>query len=182
MLPLISVLTPVFDPDPAHLAACLRSVERQSWANWEHVLVNDGSTRPEVARLLDEHAAGDPRVTVVHRAEQGGIVAASSDALAVATGAWVALLDHDDLLEPHALDAMAGALAGGSQVAYSDHDFIRTDGRYIDPCFKPDFSPERLRNQNYITHFLMADRQLVVDVGGFREGFDGARLAPHRAS
>ena len=69
---------------------------------------------------------------------------------------------------------MAAALAGGAQVAYSDHDFIRTDGRYIDPCFKPDFSPERLRNQNYITHFLMADRQLVVDVGGFREGFDGA--------
>ena len=167
MLPLISVLTPVFDPDPAHLVACLRSVERQSWANWEHVLVNDGSTRPEVARILDEHAAADPRVKVVHRAKQGGIVAASSDALAAATGTFVALVDHDDVLEPHALGAMAAVLAGGlAQVAYSDHDFIRADGRYIDPCFKPDFSPERLRNQNYITHFLMAERQLVVDVGG----------------
>ena len=85
MPPLISVLTPVFDPDPAHLAACLRSVERQSTANWEHVLVNDGSTRPEIALILDERAAADPRVKVVHRSEQGGIVAASSDALAAAT-------------------------------------------------------------------------------------------------
>ena len=180
MPPLISVLTPVFDPDPAHLAACLRSVERQSTANWEHVLVNDGSTRPEIALILDERAAADPRVKVVHRSEQGGIVAASSDALVAATGTFVALVDHDDVVEPHALGAMAAVLTGGlagglAQVAYSDHDFIRADGRYVDPCFKPDFSPERLRNQNYITHFLMAERQLVVDVGGFREGFDGAQ-------
>jgi glycosyltransferase involved in cell wall biosynthesis len=173
--PSVSVLTAVFDPDPAHLAACLRSVRQQTFPGWEHIIVNDGSTDPAIAALLDAHARADERVTVVHRAEQGGIVAASADALAGATGEFVALLDHDDVIEPHALAAMVGQLRAGADVAYSDHDFIRPDGRLIDPCYKPDFSPERLRNQNYITHFLAARRSLVERVGGFRDGFDGAQ-------
>ncbi len=171
----ISVLTTVFDPEPAHLVACLQSVRQQTLADWQHIVVNDGSTNPEIARLLDAQALADDRVTVIHRATQGGIVAASSDALAAATTEFVALFDHDDVLEPHALAAMLGVLGEGADVAYSDHDFIRADGRYVDPCYKPDFSPERLRNQNYITHFLAARRSLVEEVGGFREGFDGAQ-------
>src|SRR5690606_34148515 len=157
--------------------ACLGSVRDQTTGDWEHVVVDDGSTRPDVARLLSEAAAADPRVRVVTRAASGGIVAASSDALAAATGELIALLDHDDVLEPDALAAIDAAFAAGDDVdvVYSDHDMIRADGRYVTPSYKPDWSPERLRSQNYITHLLVARRALVDEVGGFREGYDGAQ-------
>lgn len=176
MSPRLSILTTVFDPEPEHLAACLASVARQSFVDLEHVVVDDASTRPHVAEILDRAASSDERVRVIRRASNGGIVAASSDALAAATGELVGLLDHDDVLADDAVAAMVEALdAVDADVAYSDHDFIRADGRLVTPCYKPDFSPERLRAQNYITHFLVARRSLVDAVGGFRDGYDGAQ-------
>ena len=175
MAPRISVLTTVFDPEREHLEACLRSVAEQEFTDWEHVLVDDGSTKPWVAGVLADAAAADARVRLVERPENGGIVAAASDALGAATGEWVALLDHDDELESTALAAMSDAAVGDTDVVYSDHDLLRADGRYASPSYKPDFSPERLRSQNYITHFLMARRSLVDEVGGFRVGYDGAQ-------
>ncbi len=175
MSPRISVLTTVFDPERDHLEACLRSVADQEFADWEHIIVNDASTRPWVIEVLRAAAAADGRVRVIDRDENGGIVAASNDALAAAAGEWVALLDHDDELDPLALGAMLAACADDVDVAYSDHDLLRADGRYASPSYKPDFSPERLRSQNYITHFVVARRALVDEVGGFRPGYDGAQ-------
>lgn len=175
MAPRVSVLTTVHDPEADHLAACLASVRAQTFTDHEHVLVDDASTRPHVAEMLAAAAAVDPRVRVVRREVNGGIVAASNDALAAATGELVALLDHDDELDPTALAVMVDAIDGGFDVAYSDHDLIRPDGRRATPFYKPDFSPERLRAQNYITHFLMARRSSVDEVGGFRHGYDGAQ-------
>ncbi|MFP5488375.1 MAG: glycosyltransferase family 2 protein [Acidimicrobiia bacterium] len=175
MAPRISILTAVHDPDADHLEACLASVRAQTFGDYEHVLVDDASTRPHVAEILGDAAAADPRVRVVRRDTNGGIVAASNDALAAATGDLVALLDHDDVLAPSALAMMVDAFDAGADVAYSDHDLIRPDGRRATPFYKPDFSPERLRAQNYITHFLVAKRSLVDEVGGFREGYDGAQ-------
>lgn len=178
--PRISVITPVHDPEPEHLRACLASVGQQTTADWEHVLVDDASTDAEVAAILEDAALADQRVRVITRREQGGIVAASNDALTNATGELVAFLDHDDELDPAALAVMCAAFdapVDGRSVgaAYSDHDFIRPDGRLVDPCYKPDFSPERLRNQNYVTHFVMARRELVERIGGLRAGYDGAQ-------
>lgn len=173
--PLVSVLTTVFDPERAHLEACLASVRDQEFDDWEHVVVDDASTQPWVVEVLRSAAATDPRVRLIERSTNGGMVAAASDALSAATGEWIALLDHDDELDARALDQMVGATSDEIDVVYSDHDLVRSDGRYASPSYKPDFSPERLRNQNYITHLLMARRDLAVEVGGFREGFDGAQ-------
>lgn len=173
--PNVSILTPVYNPVPEHLEACLASVTAQTHTDWQHVLVDDASTDSRIAGILAAAAAADPRVVVLTRGSNGGIVAASSDALAAATGHIVALLDHDDTLRSDALAAMSATFAAGADVAYSDHDFIRSDGRFVDPSYKPDFSPVRLRNQNYITHFLTARRALIEQVGGFRDGFDGAQ-------
>ena len=175
MTPRFSVLTAVHDPDRAHLEACLQSVREQDFADWEHVVVDDASTQPWVAELLERSAAADPRVRVIRREQNGGIVAASNDALAAATGELIALLDHDDVLTRRALSSMSAACHDEIDVAYSDHDLLRSDGRFGSPSYKPDFSPERLRSQNYITHLLVARRSLVDDVGGFRAGFDGAQ-------
>ena len=174
MTPRFSVLTAVFDPEPEHLAACLASVDAQTDDSWQHVLVDDGSRRPDVRALLDR-AADDPRRTVVRRSANGGIVAASNDALAAATGEFVVLLDHDDVLAPGALASVAAAIDDRCDVYYSDHDLLRPDGRCATPIFKPRFSLERLRNHNYITHLVVARRGTVEQVGGFRPGFDGAQ-------
>lgn len=173
--PTVSVVTPVFDPDPDHLAACLASVERQTMRRVEHVLVDDGSTRAGVAEIL-ESAAARPHVRLLRRREQGGIVAATNEGLGAATGEFVAFLDHDDMLHVDAIECMIAATAGGGvDVVYSDHDFLDVTGEHLGPCLKPQWSPERLRNQNYVTHFVMARRALVGEVGGLRVGFDGAQ-------
>ncbi len=184
--PAVSVITPVFDPDPTHLTACLESVEfqtaRRHGQRVEHVIVDDGSTRIGIDEILTR-AAERLDVTVIRRPAQGGIVAATNDGLDAATGTFVAFLDHDDVLRGDAIARMLAAAqsaSGGTgtddiDVVYSDHDFLDGNGEHIGPCLKPQWSPERLRSQNYITHFVMARRSLVADVGGFRTGFDGAQ-------
>ena len=172
--PICSVVTAVYNPSRDHLVACLESVRGQTLSNIEHVVVDDGSTAPHVADILAAAVAADPRVRVVTRATNGGIVAASNDALAASSGTFVAFVDHDDVIEPDAIATMVDALHE-NDLAYSDHDLIMPNGHYGVPSFKPAFSPEQLRNQNYILHFVVARRALVTDVGGFRPGFDGAQ-------
>ncbi len=171
---MISVLTAVHDPEREHLEACLASVAAQTIHDWEHIVVDDGSSKPHVHEVL-ARAERDPRVTIIRRTDSGGIVAASSEALAAATGEFVALLDHDDVLEPDALALMVDALEAGADVAYSDHDILTPEGHETRPYLKPDYSPEQLRNQNYLLHLLAIRRSLIEAVGGFRVGFDGAQ-------
>lgn len=173
--PAVSVITPVFDPEPDHLRQCLESVARQTVGALEHLLVDDGSTRPDVQAMLAE-ASTQPHVRLIERTDQGGIVAATNEGLAAAQGEYVAFLDHDDVLRSDAVETMLDATQNRSvDVVYSDHDFIDADGFHLGPCLKPAWSPERLRNQNYITHFVMARRSLVDEVGRLRSGYDGAQ-------
>jgi GT2 family glycosyltransferase len=175
--PRVSVLTAVYNTTGDLLEAQLRSVARQTFADFEHVLVNDGSRASHIEPLLNRAALHDLRRVVIHRGENGGIIAASADALSAARGEFIALVDHDDLIEPTALERMVAALdeQPDAVLAYSDHDILSADGRCFDPFYKPDFSPERLRGQNYITHFFVARRSAVEAVGGFRPGFDGSQ-------
>ena len=135
MVPVVSVLTTVFDPSPGDLEACLASVRDQTMSEWQHVVVDDASTEPYVAQVLAAAAAADDRLTVVRRSERGGPVAAGNDGLAAATGEFVALLAHDDVLEPTALRAMVRALTSGdgADLAYSDHDELTADGLVASP-------------------------------------------------
>jgi GT2 family glycosyltransferase len=175
--PLISVITPVYETQPAHLAACMASVAAQTHGNWEHVLVDDGSSNPRVGEALASAAQRDPRVRIFRHDRNTGIVAASTTALEQARGEYVAMLDHDDVLAPNALARLGNALRDhpDASFAYSDNDVLRRDGRLAEPFFKPDFSPERLRNHNYVLHCVMAPLARVRAVGGFRPGFDGAQ-------
>ncbi len=173
--PRFSVLTTVYDTEPDHLRACLASVDAQTEQSWEHIVVDDCSQRLEVRAVLSEFGGQSRRRTVIHRSDNGGIAAASNDALAAACGEFVVLLDHDDVLTVDALATMGERLRGDVDVYYSDHDLLRPDGRCASPMYKPDFSLERLRNHNYITHLVVARRTVVDEVGGFRTGLDGAQ-------
>jgi GT2 family glycosyltransferase len=116
-------------------------------------------------------------VRLIRHAANAGIVAASNTALDVAQGEFVTMLDHDDVLLPQALATLSDALSSrpDASFAYSDNALLRRDGRMADPFYKPDHSPERLRNHNYVLHCVMARRGVVARAGGFRDGFDGAQ-------
>jgi O-antigen biosynthesis protein len=154
----------------------LRSVRRQSFADWELCLVDDASRQSHVREILDR-AQADSRVRVLRRGENGGIVAASNDALAMARGEFVALLDHDDELHPDALAHVAEAIDAvpDADYVYTDEDKIDLRGHHSNPFFKPDWSPERLRTQMYTCHLSVLRRSLVDAVGGFDPEFEGSQ-------
>ena len=172
--PLISVLTPVYDPPLEFLARAVDSVRSQGFARWELILVDDGSTRPTVRSLLQAYAALDPRIRVVLRAENGGISAASNAGLAVARGAFLALLDNDDMLTRDALEQVAAALAQrpDADLLYSDEAFIGEDDAPQELFPKPDWSPLLMLNGHYIGHLTVHRTALVRELGGFRPAYD----------
>ncbi|MEQ1873060.1 MAG: glycosyltransferase [Ilumatobacteraceae bacterium] len=172
-----SIVTPVYNPEPRVLEECIASVLDQTFADWELCLVDDGSTRVGVREVLDAAQALDHRIRVHIRPENGGIVAASNDALAMATGEFVAFLDHDDAIEPDALLLMDNAISSDDTVdyLYSDEDYLDSKGRLLGTFLKPDWSPERFRSQMYTCHLSVARRSIVEEVGGFRAGFDGSQ-------
>jgi O-antigen biosynthesis protein len=176
-MPRFTVLTPVFDTPPDVLEAMLKSVRRQSFGDWEHVLVDDRSQAPQVREILDRVAAEDPRFRVHYRAENGGIVAASNDGLDLATGEFIVLLDHDDALHPDALGLVDAAIAAAPEAdyVYTDEDKIDAAGHHDAPFFKPDWSPERMRTQMYTCHLGVLRRTLVEEVGGFDPEFEGSQ-------
>jgi GT2 family glycosyltransferase len=170
------VLTPVYDPDPQVLAECLESVRRQTYADWEHVLVDDASPAAHVWPQLLAASEADGRRRVQRCEQNQGIVGASNRALAAVRGSIVVLLDHDDLLAPTALERVAEVFDADDLVdyVYSDEDVL-VDGRRTDPFYKPDWSPERLRNQMYTCHVSAFRTEVVRDVGGFRDGVEGSQ-------
>jgi len=175
--PLISVIMPVFNPEPSWLRAAVDSVRSQAYDRWELCVADDASFRPHVAELLRRYAAEDPRVKVVYRKENGGIAAASNSALELAEGEFVALLDHDDVLRPHALFRAAAYIRDhpDTDIVYSDEDKILVNGSRGQPFFKPDWSPDGLLAQNYMCHLAVLRRSLVMKIGAFRRGYDGSQ-------
>jgi len=176
-MPRFSIVTPVYNPPVKALNACIKSVRKQNFDDWEWCIVNDCSTQPHVRKILNKLAAKDSRVRVAHRATNGGIVAASQDGLDMATGEFVALLDHDDVIAQRALKRIDEELKSDDTIdyVYTDEDKIDSKGRHYDVFRKPDFDPVRLRGQNYCCHFSVFRNTLLDKIGGFREGFDGSQ-------
>lgn len=170
----ISVLTPVFNPPLWALEKCIDSVLRQTTHDWELILVDDRSTDQEVAEYLRSLSFVDPRIQTLFRETNGGIAAASQVGLILATSDFIALLDHDDELHPEALERVLQHLDNNPacDYLYTDEDKIDLDGKHFDVFLKPDWSPERLRGQNYCCHLSVFRTALAQDVGGFREGFE----------
>lgn len=174
---MISVLTPVHETDPGLLRACIESVRRQTYSNWQLCLVDDGSRAAHVGPMLQAAAAADPRIRTGALPTNQGIAAATNQALELASGEFVAFLDHDDELYPEALARAAALLAADPEVdfLYTDEDLIAADGRRVRGFHKPGWSPERLRSQMYTAHLAVMRRSLVEAVGGLRPGFDGSQ-------
>lgn len=175
--PLISILLPVYQTPEVWLRRCIESVLAQTYPKWQLCVSDDASPDARLKEVLTEYAERDSRISVVRRPVNGHISAASNSALALARGEYVALLDHDDELRPHALLEMVEAIlcTPDAGLLYSDEDKIDAVGRRFDPYFKPDFDPDLLRSQNYICHFTAIRTDLVRAVGGFAEGYEGSQ-------
>jgi glycosyltransferase involved in cell wall biosynthesis len=175
--PLISVLLPVYNSDLKWLQRAVKSMQNQLYTRWELCVVDDASTNQKVWPLLEKYARRDPRIKVMRRAHNGHISAASNDALSMAEGDFVALLDHDDELAPTALYFVALALNEDRelQLLYSDEDKLDARSRRSDPYFKSDWNPELLLAQNFVSHLGVYRTDLVRRVGGFRIGFEGSQ-------
>lgn len=175
--PLISILMPVYNTPQKWLRRAINSVLAQSYQHWELCIADDASTDPAIRQLLEEFRVLDERIRVVFCPENGHISAASNSALALATGEFIALLDHDDELATDALNWLVLELNRHPEadLIYSDEDRLDERGRRFDPHFKPDWNPDLFFSQNYLCHFTALRASLVRKAGGFRTGLEGAQ-------
>lgn len=176
-LPTISVLLPVYNTRLEHLRAAIESVLNQVYPRWELCIADDASTSPEVLQDLAKYESLDDRIKVAYRSKNGHIAAASNSALELAEGDFIALLDHDDVLAPHALFHVAKVLNENSELdlLYSDEDKLDRKGKRVEPTFKASWDPEYFMSFMYIGHLAVYRRELVEQAGRFRVGFEGSQ-------
>jgi len=175
--PLISVVMPVYAVSPRLLDEAVESVQKQLYPNWELCIADDASPGDGVWRTLTRLAKADPRLKIVRRPVNGHICAATNSALELASGVFVALMDHDDILPARALYEIAALLQAhpDADLIYSDEDKIDGTGRRYEPHFKTDWNAELILAQNMISHLGVYRRSLIQQLGGLREGFEGSQ-------
>lgn len=174
--PKISIIMPAYNSNPVWLSEAIDSVRSQIYPRWELCIADDGSTDTSTRAVLGRYSHR-LRIKVVRLQANRGIAAASNAALALATGEYVGLLDHDDELKPDALFEVVKLLNARRDLdyIYSDEDKKEFDGRLVEALFKPDWSPDLLMSVNYVTHFSVYRKQIIDCVGGFRPGYDGSQ-------
>lgn len=172
--PTISVLVPVYNPQPAFFQQLLNSVLQQTYPKWQLCLADASDEGKDVAAMVRQ--CNDERIRLVS-IENEGISVNTNAAAKLATGSYISLLDHDDVLAPHALFCMAEAIhKTGAAFVYADEALFSTD--ILRPTvghFKPDYSPQYLLNVNYITHPVAIKKELFDEVGGFCPECDGSQ-------
>lgn len=175
--PVISVIVPVFNTSEVFLRAAIESVFKQVYPNWQLCIADDASTLPHIKLVLEEYLAKDQRIKVAWREENGHISRCSNSALEIATGEFIALLDHDDILAPHALYEAATVLNENPDLdmIYSDEDHINESGKNCMPYFKPDWCPDTFLSWMYVCHLGIYRRSIVNDIGGFKSEYDGTQ-------
>jgi len=175
--PLISVVMPVYKTPLAFLKKAIESVTAQVYPCWELCIADDGSNDSHIERLLREYSDRDKRIKVKFLPENGGISVASNAALELATGEFVALLDHDDELAPHALYRVAKVIREQPDIdmIYSDEDKLAPNGERCDPFFKPNWSPDLFLSQMYTCHLGVYRRSILEKIGGFRSEYNGSQ-------
>lgn len=172
----LSFLIPTYNTDPSMLQALADSLLAQSCPAWEACFYDGASTHEDTRTALQALAAQDARFRITLGEKNLGISGNTNAAFATATGDFIALCDHDDLLAPDAVRCILEAAQNGADFVYTDEDKVSQDGtRFFEPHLKPDFAPDTLRSGNYICHITATSRALYARVGGLRSGFDGSQ-------
>ena len=175
--PLISIIMPVYNTPEKFLKEAIDSVLNQVYPYWELCIADDTSTKPYIKEILQAYITKDKRIKAVFRTENGHISQASNSAIELSNGEYIALLDHDDLLTPHALYEVAKLLNQhpDADMIYSDEDKINKEEKLQDPYFKPDWCPDSFLSRMYTCHLGVYRRELINEIGGFRKGYEGSQ-------
>lgn len=175
--PKISLLVPVFNTPEQYFREMVESVQNQSYSNWELCLADGSQEGHPVKQLIKEYAASDSRIRYTFLDQNYGISGNTNKALELASGDYIGLFDHDDLLEADILFEIVKSLQEVRHDAiYTDEDkFNSRTKQYEIPNFKPDFDITLLRSENYITHFFTVKAEILKGVGGFHSEYDGSQ-------
>ncbi len=172
--PRFSIVVPVYNTPSGLLNKLVQSVLSQWYPHWELILVNDNSSLAHVRNDLDR--LNDPRIMVVHLAENKRIALATNEGIARASGDFIVFTDHDDELTPDCLFELARcAERENADFIYSDEDKIDEGGHFVQPFFKPGWSPDTMMSTMYTCHISCVRRRLVNELGGLRAEYDGCQ-------
>lgn len=178
--PCISIIVPTYKTPEKFLKEMIDSVRNQSYENWE-LCIGDGSvTEDTVKNVVESYQKKDKRIKMLCLSENLGIAGNTNAALSIATGDYIALLDHDDILAPDALYEVVKWMnehyKDETDVIYTDEDKVSFDLKdYFEPHFKSDYNLDLIRSNNYICHLFVARKNIVDQVGGFRKEYDGSQ-------
>ena len=176
--PKISIVSPTYNTPKQFLINMIESVINQTYSHWELCVADGGSQELHVQEILQRYTETDARIKVTFLPENRGIAGNSNEALALATGDFIVLLDHDDTLAPFALFEVVKKIneLPEADYIYSDEDKLSENGKMrSEPHFKPDWSPDFFRSYNYTMHLSVYSKELLKRIGGFREGFEGSQ-------
>jgi Predicted glycosyltransferases len=174
---MISIIMPVYNTPETFLREAIQSVLDQVYTNWELCIADDASTASHIKPILEEYQQQDSRIKVVFRTKNGHISVTSNSALELATGEFIGLLDHDDVLTPDALYEVVSLLNQHpvADMIYSDEDKLNEKGELTGHFFKPDWCPDSFLSRMYTCHFGVYRREIINQIGGFRIGYEGSQ-------
>lgn len=175
--PTFSFVMPVYNTPVGLLQECLDSLLNQTYQDFEICVADDRSPDPAVLETLERYARRDPRIKIAARRHNGHISAASNSALALATGEWIVLVDHDDLVPDYCLFTVAWYINRhpDGQVFFSDEDKVTLSGERVQPYFKGSYDPFLMYGHNMVSHLGVYRRDLLEQIGGFRLGLEGSQ-------
>lgn len=173
----ISVLVPAYRTPEVFLKQMMESVLLQTYPYLELCIADGSGTDDSVEKVVKEYQKKDPRVRYRRLEKNEGIAGNTNAAIEMASGEYLALFDHDDLLSPNALFEVASAIEKEkADVIYTDEDKVTSDLKeHFQPHFKPDFNPDLLCANNYICHLFVVKRSLALKLGGQDPAYDGAQ-------
>lgn len=172
--PVISIVMPVYNPDDRYFRQTLNSIKNQSYENWQLCIGDAGKNKKN--KILEEVFGNDDRVKYLDIPVNYGISGNSNKALELATGEYIGLMDHDDILTSDALFMIVSKLNEGYDIVYTDED--KTDenlNRYFSVYRKPDFNLNLFLSNNYMCHFTVISKKIISEAGNFRSEYDGAQ-------
>lgn len=172
--PVISIVMPVYNPDDRYFRQTLNSIKNQTYENWQLCIGDAGNNKKN--KILEEIFGNDDRVKYLDIPVNYGISGNSNKALELATGEYIGLMDHDDILTSDALFMIVSKLNEGYDIVYTDED--KTDenlNRYFSAYRKPDFNLNLFLSNNYMCHFTVISKKIIEEAGNFRSEYDGAQ-------
>lgn len=176
--PMFSIVVPLFKTKEIYLRALIESIENQTYGNWELCLADGTGANSPLEKIVAEYQKKGCNIRYEILQENKGISENTNAAIQMATGAYIVLADHDDILTENALYECAKAVNSDKDidVLYSDEDKIDMAGKkYFDPNFKPDLNIDLLCSMNYICHLFVVKKEVIDKVGMLRSEFDGAQ-------